>query len=116
MFFQVFGEDEDVVHVYAYDAVADEVFKNVIHHSLEGGWAVSHAIQHYQWFKQPVLYSPPQVLRDSSGSPQTPQRILRESSKSLQISQKVLRKSLEKCKDSLRTPQDVLRDLSRTCQ
>jgi hypothetical protein len=52
MFFQVFGEDEDVIDAYAYDAVADEVFKNVIHHSLEGGQAVNHAIQHYQWFKQ----------------------------------------------------------------
>jgi hypothetical protein len=55
MFFQVFGEDEDVIDVYAYDAMADEVFKNVAHHSLEGGRAVSHAIQHYQWFKQPSV-------------------------------------------------------------
>jgi hypothetical protein len=60
----------------------------------------------------PVLYSPPHILRDSSGTPQTPQGLLRDFSKSLQISQKVLRKSLEKCKDSLRTPQGLLRDLS----
>jgi hypothetical protein len=44
MFFQVFGEDEDVIDVYAYDAMADDVFEHVIHHSLEGGWAISHAI------------------------------------------------------------------------
>jgi hypothetical protein len=59
----------------------------------------------------PVLYSPPQVLRDSSGTPQTPQRILRDSSgtpqnpctflkKSSESPQRVLRKSLE----SARTP------------
>jgi hypothetical protein len=58
-----------------------------------------------------VLYSPPQVLRDSSGTPQTPQRILRDSSgtpqnpctflkKSSESPQRVLRKSLE----SARTP------------
>jgi hypothetical protein len=55
MFFQVFGEDEEVVDVYTYNATADEVFKNVVHHSLEGGRAVSHAIQHYQWFEQPSV-------------------------------------------------------------
>jgi hypothetical protein len=44
MFFQVFGEDEDVINVYAYDAVADEILENIIHHSLEGGRAVSHAL------------------------------------------------------------------------
>jgi hypothetical protein len=55
MLFQVFGEEEDVVNLYAYDTVADEVLENVIHHSLEGGQAVSHAIQHYQWFKQPLV-------------------------------------------------------------
>ena len=53
--FLVFGEDEDVIDVYAYDTVADEVFKNVIHHSLEGRRAVSHAIQHYQGFKQSLV-------------------------------------------------------------
>jgi hypothetical protein len=55
MFFQIFGEDEDVVDVYAYNTMADEVFKNVIHHSLEGRQAVSHAIQHYQGFKQSLV-------------------------------------------------------------
>jgi hypothetical protein len=44
MFIQVFGEDEDVIYVYTYDAVADEVLENVIHHSLEGGQAMSHAV------------------------------------------------------------------------
>jgi hypothetical protein len=55
MFFQVFGEHEDVVDVYTYDAATDEVLEKVIHHSLEGGRAVSHAIKHYQWFKQPLI-------------------------------------------------------------
>jgi hypothetical protein len=52
MFFQVLGEDEDVVDVYAYNAAADEILQDVNHHGLESGWAVSHAIQHYQWFKE----------------------------------------------------------------
>jgi hypothetical protein len=47
MFFQVFGENEDVVDVYAYNAMTDKVLEDVIHHSLEGSQAVSHAIQHY---------------------------------------------------------------------
>jgi hypothetical protein len=39
MFFQVLGEDEDVIDVYTYNAAADEILENIIHHSLElGRW------------------------------------------------------------------------------
>jgi hypothetical protein len=44
VFFQVLGEDEDVVDVYAYDTMTDEVLEDVIHHGLEGGQAISHTI------------------------------------------------------------------------
>ena len=55
VFFQVFGEDEDIINVYAYDTAANEILENIIHLGLEGGWAVSHAIQHYQRFKEPSV-------------------------------------------------------------
>jgi hypothetical protein len=35
--FLVFGEDEDVVDVYAYDAMTDEVLEYIIHHGLDSG-------------------------------------------------------------------------------
>jgi hypothetical protein len=50
VFFQVLGEDEDVI-----DAVIDKILEDVIHHGLEGGWAVSNTIQHYQQLKEPLV-------------------------------------------------------------
>jgi hypothetical protein len=42
-------------HINAYDATADEILEDVIHHGLEGSWAVSHTIQHYRWLKEPSV-------------------------------------------------------------
>jgi len=39
--------DQDVIKVDAYQALHDEVSEDVIHHGLEGGWAISEAKEHY---------------------------------------------------------------------
>ena len=46
------GKDQDVVQVDHHDTFRYEVPEDVVHHSLEGGRAVSHAKEHYQGFKQ----------------------------------------------------------------
>ena len=45
-------EDEDVVKVYTYSPFHDKVPEYVIHHGLEGGWAVCETEEHYQRFEQ----------------------------------------------------------------
>ena len=46
------SEDQDVVQVDHHDTFCYEVPKDVVHHSLEGDQAVSHAKEHYQGFEQ----------------------------------------------------------------
>jgi len=46
------SKDQDVVQVDHYDTFRYEVPENVVHYSLESGWAVSHAKEHYQGFEQ----------------------------------------------------------------
>ena len=46
------SKDQDVVQVDHYDTFCYEVPEDVVHHSLEGGWAVSHAKEYYQGFEQ----------------------------------------------------------------
>ena len=46
------SKDQDVVQVDHHDAFCYEVPEDVVHHSLEGGWTVSHAKEHYQGFEQ----------------------------------------------------------------
>ncbi len=41
MLFFSFGHDEYVVKVNGHFSQRDEVFKNVVHHPLEGGWRIS---------------------------------------------------------------------------
>ena len=40
------GVDQDVIKVNAYHSFHDEVLEYVIHHSLEGGWAVGESEKH----------------------------------------------------------------------
>ena len=44
--------DEDVVEVYHDVARQDEILKDVVHHSLEGGGGVCKTEEHDCWFKQ----------------------------------------------------------------
>ena len=57
----MFGEglqvDQDVVKVYTYQALHDEVSENVIHHGLEGGQTVGKAKKHHQRLEQPSVGS-----------------------------------------------------------
>ena len=46
------GKDQDVVQVDHHDTFRYEVPEDIVHHSLEGGRAVSHAKEHYQGFEQ----------------------------------------------------------------
>jgi len=52
MLFHRLCEDEDVVQVDTDHTFGDKVLEDVIHHSLEGGWAVSETKEHHQWFKK----------------------------------------------------------------
>ena len=46
---------EDVVQVYTYGPFHDEVPEYIVHHSLEGGWALCETKEHYQGFEQPSV-------------------------------------------------------------
>ena len=46
------GIHQDVVHVNHHIALIDEVLENVIHHHLEGGWAMGEAEEHDKGFKE----------------------------------------------------------------
>ncbi|KAG5349114.1 hypothetical protein C0989_005821 [Termitomyces sp. Mn162] len=52
VFLQCFGVDEDVVKVHADYTFYNEVPEDVIHHGLEGGWAVGETKEHNKWLKQ----------------------------------------------------------------
>ena len=74
----------------------------------------------------PVYYTPPQILKDSSGTPQTPPPLLHHSSEVLRVSSDTPRTPQGLLKDfiriyqlhtvSLRTPQRLLKDSSGTPQ
>jgi len=51
MLFLHLGKDQDVVQIDHYNAFHYEVLEDIIHHGLEGSWAVSHSEEHYQGFK-----------------------------------------------------------------
>src|SRR6266404_5320139 len=44
-------KDEDIIKVNNNMALIKEVFKNVIHEGLEGGWGIAEAKGHDEWFK-----------------------------------------------------------------
>ena len=50
MFLQCLSEHEDVVQIDHYYTFGNEVFKDPIHHSLEGGWTIGQAKEHDKWF------------------------------------------------------------------
>lgn len=52
MFFESFGEDEDIVHIYDDLAAGDKVLENAIHHSLERGRGVHESKEHNQGFEK----------------------------------------------------------------
>jgi len=51
MLFLCLGKDQDIVQIDYYNAFRYEILENVIHHSLEDGWAVSYSEEHHQGFK-----------------------------------------------------------------
>jgi hypothetical protein len=52
MLFHSFCEDQDVVQVHTDHTFCDEILEDIIHHGLEGGWAVSETEEHHQRFKE----------------------------------------------------------------
>ena len=57
MFIDSFHEDEDVVQVDHDYTFCNELFKDVIHHHLEGSWAVCETEEYNKWFKQSAVRS-----------------------------------------------------------
>ncbi|KAG5349175.1 hypothetical protein C0989_005447, partial [Termitomyces sp. Mn162] len=52
VFLQCFGVDENVIEVHAHYTLCNEVLEDVIHHGLEGGWAVGETKEHDEWLEQ----------------------------------------------------------------
>lgn len=50
------GKDQNIIQIYYHDTFCYEVLKNVIHHSLEGDWAIGHTKEHYQKFEKTMVY------------------------------------------------------------
>ncbi|KAG5335218.1 hypothetical protein C0989_001819 [Termitomyces sp. Mn162] len=49
---QCFSIDEDVIKVYAHYAFSNEIPEDIIHHCLEGGWAIGESKEHNKGLKQ----------------------------------------------------------------
>ena len=47
MLFYGLGKDQYIVQVYHHNSLCYQVTEDDIHHSLEGGWAVSHTKKHH---------------------------------------------------------------------
>ncbi|KAG5714964.1 hypothetical protein E4T56_gene5390 [Termitomyces sp. T112] len=47
--------DEDIVKIYTNNTFSNQVTENVIHLSLEGGWAVGATKEHHQRFKESAI-------------------------------------------------------------
>ncbi|KAG5339239.1 hypothetical protein C0989_005058 [Termitomyces sp. Mn162] len=52
VFLQHFGVDEDIIKVHAHYTLCNEVPKDVVHHGLEGGWAVGETKEYNKWLEQ----------------------------------------------------------------
>src|SRR5882762_8703340 len=52
MLFHCLCKDENVIQVDTDHTLSDEILENVIHHGLEGGWAVSETKEHHQRFRE----------------------------------------------------------------
>ena len=52
MVFDRVGVYQDIVHIDHHVPFIDEVLENVVHHGLEGGWAVGEAEEHDQGFEE----------------------------------------------------------------
>ena len=57
MLFNCFREYQDVVQVNHYNPFHNELLKDVIHHGLEGGWAIGEPEKHHQWFEESPICS-----------------------------------------------------------
>ena len=55
MFYRL-GVYQDVVHVNSYVTLINEIFEDVVHHRLEGSWAVGEAKEHDQGFKEASIH------------------------------------------------------------
>ncbi|KAG5349506.1 hypothetical protein C0989_003360 [Termitomyces sp. Mn162] len=47
--------NEDVIEVHAHYTLYNEVLEDVVHHGLEGGWAVGETKEHNKWLKQSLV-------------------------------------------------------------
>ena len=57
MVFNCAGVYQDIIHIDCHVPFIDEVLEDVIHHGLEGGWAVGEAKEHDQGFEEAPIHS-----------------------------------------------------------
>ena len=43
------NNNKDIVQIYYYHPFGDQIFKNCVHHCLEGGRAVGQSKEHHKW-------------------------------------------------------------------
>jgi hypothetical protein len=55
VFFNCLGIDQDVVYVDHHHSFHYELMEDVVHHCLEGSWAVGKAKKHHQRFKEATV-------------------------------------------------------------
>ena len=57
MVFDHVGVYQDIVHIDCHIPFINEVLEDVVHHGLEGGWAVGEAEEHDQGFEETLICS-----------------------------------------------------------
>ena len=48
MLFLCLDKDQNVIQIDYHNAFRYEILEDIVHHGLEGGWAVSHSEEHHQ--------------------------------------------------------------------
>ena len=56
MVFYCLGVYQDVIQVNSYVTLINEIFEDVVHHRLEGSWAVGEAKEHDQGFEEASIH------------------------------------------------------------
>ncbi|KAG5340399.1 hypothetical protein C0989_001817, partial [Termitomyces sp. Mn162] len=60
-FLQGFGVDEDVIKVYTHYAFGNKVSEDVVHHCLEGGWAIEGGLPLISLLDAYIVVAPPDI-------------------------------------------------------
>src|SRR5271154_1603530 len=57
MFLEISRENQNIVHVHTHRPFINQLFENVVHHSLEGRWTVGETKEHNERFIEPAIGS-----------------------------------------------------------